>query len=126
MKRFAIVFGLITLFAGVAGAGLKGINPLVIDTKSFFARGGLGDVRQDPVLSLLGCSVYATKGGIPALECSAVQGNTWVWCYSVDPALISVVQGANSDAFLYFEWDANYECQYISVSNGSHLLPKTP
>ena len=57
--------------------------------------------------------------------CVAYNGSVSGSCmFQNNPSLASVVQSGNSDAYIYFSWDANNQCTMIQVDNGSYAEPK--
>ena len=126
MKKLTTAFVTIALCASAAVAGIKTVDPLYVDALKREARGSLNDARQGPGDDFIGCSVGARTGYGPTLECVANQKQAWVYCWSRDPGLISVAQAMNNDAYLYFEWDANNECQFLASYNWSSVSPKQP
>lgn len=127
MKRIAIAFVLITFVAGSATAGVKWTLPVWIDATTRHAQGSIADTRQGPKDMWIGCSVSANAGSLPLVQCGAqLTYEDFVWCWSQDPALVSVAQAAPDDAFLAFEWNEGHECTFIWESNNSANEPKAP
>ncbi|WP_375772843.1 putative porin [Archangium gephyra] len=93
------------------------------------ASGTLSGARNSPDSAQhIGCRIYSYgSGGNTELQCTAVSSNNvGGWCYSTDPALISLMQSIKGDSYISFYWNTSAKCTYVSVENSSYYAPKNP
>jgi hypothetical protein len=128
MKRKILGFlgaaGLLTL-AVTASAGYRSTNPVYVSLSGRYAYGSLGSVRaSSDVNEYIGCSLNSNG----AICCRAADSTAYQVpeCCTSNPstAMQTAVSSLHGDSYLYFTWDANWNCNYIYVENNSMFLPK--
>ena len=118
--------------AGMAVAGAKFDDPVSINLSNKYAMGSLGSARNSSgTTQAIGCSVdgWVYNGtGYSSVSCSAQDSNgNYASCYtSNSDTMARAVTGMTGDSGIYFQWDANGACTYISSDNRSYWAPKQP
>jgi hypothetical protein len=134
MKRAITVFclaaGLVALSAPSVFAGYKRSWPVYVNTSSRVAYGALGDARaSSDSTQYIDCYVIYSNGS-PFAACEARSStNTFGICSfssSTTNAAIQIIATQTASSSYYFTWDANGNCTYLNVANGSFDTPKVP
>jgi hypothetical protein len=126
IKRAVLGILMLATTALPAHAGIKGPNPVVIDTVGREASGAMGDARNGTDnVSYLTCLVTAYNGS-NYMGCSARTPSASIHCFSHDPSLVQAALAMTSDAYLDFTWDAQGNCTSLQVQVNSAYTPKQP
>jgi hypothetical protein len=125
-KILAAIAGLaLSLIAMTTFAGEKRPSPVVVDYNWSYAAGATADARSSTdTKQYIGCSVSSSLTNT-GMNCYAqdAQGHQ-ATCYSYNPELVKAAQAAGTDSWLFFYWDANGFCTYLSTANSSQYAPK--
>lgn len=128
MKRSMLVLAVCGLaMSGIAMAGFKTGQQVVISTSSRFVNADLGYVRNTADANqYIGCEVYSS-GSTPSAYCFARDSaGTYVSCYTTNTSLVNVAAALKPDDYLYFQWDTSGNCNFIEQATSSYTAPKGP
>jgi hypothetical protein len=124
----------IFIFASTPGfAGYKA-PPNVVQITSLsngetIATGIMGDVRAtNDSIQLIGCSLTAVKGGnAPEINCVALTNSgSYVACWTTNGFYAGQVMSINRNSKITFRSDANKQCTFLEIVNGSSFRPMDP
>jgi hypothetical protein len=122
-----------SLFAVRAFAGYKSTAYITVVPSIRVAFGSIGDARNSADLNQqIGCVV--TQSGIGgdhlAGYCTATDANgTGGFCSLPSTAIdgyLKAIATIQPNSYIYFEWDANYNCKDLEIYSTSNYRPLTP
>ena len=128
MKRLAFATVLSMMAVGVAHAGLKQKQVVLVDGANRHAWGSLGSARNSvDSVQFIGCSVYTYADGSETGWCGARDASYGFGsCTTFNPTLINQIRNLKGDSVLNLYWDASYTCTEVDVYNQSYYEPKQP
>jgi hypothetical protein len=112
--------------ATAAWAGYKVSPAVYVNSTGRYASGAFGTARNSAdSVQYLYCTVSATAGSTRQAQCFAQDASyRFAGCSTSDQAMVLNVASMNSDANVFFTWDASGNCTSIYVDNGSQFEPK--
>jgi len=126
-KKAVLVFASVVLFGSWAWAGYQQHVFVGVYKSQRQAYGELGTARNSPnSIEYIACFII-WDGTTKYAQCQARDGSgTYATCLSTSAAFVQVAASVQGDSMIVFNWDANGDCTYISVENGSDNDPKQP
>ncbi len=123
----AVVTSLLVLATtGTALAGARYSRPVQVNPTNRYASGSLGSTRNSgDTTSYLICETYLGAGQALGANCIARDASgRFGSCNTTDPGMVQAIMSIQGDSFVWFNWDVNSRCAYVSVQNGSSEEPK--
>lgn len=126
-KLLGLGLGLALLGGAPAFAGAKSTLPVIINTFSQRAVGVLSDARnstdsQQTVAIVINTTATSESGYVFFRDATGATA----LCTTQNPALLTAMKTATSDAAITAYWDASGQCTQINVDNASMYSPKLP
>ncbi len=96
-----------------------------ISVEGGYAVGVLAHARatQNMFDEHIGCRVETYWTGEATMSCSATSGSAQAFCVSQNPEFIAAVGRMTSESRIFFNWEVDGTCRYMSITNSSLYKP---
>jgi len=133
ISKLAIAITAVAILA-TGGAALAGsrerVTPVIgtYPDGTPYAYGAMGSARNRTTPGEeVSCTVYAFSGQQAYGSCYVLDGaGQYAACHTGEAAMVNMIAGAPSDAYVYFQWNASGQCTYLSITRASKYEPKAP
>ena len=127
-KKAILAVLCIGALTGTAWAGMKFVDQFYINTTYSYAYGSMGSARASTDSNQqIGCTTYNSGGTDNYGYCSARDpSGTYKQCSWSGSQWTTTINAMTASSWIWFYWDANGNCTFITLQNDSSQLPSTP
>ena len=131
MKRLPVILGSMIAVAALGTAALAGTKHIIcttVDVAGRYMSGNIASARNsaNPVeYVVVQLDSYPSNKEFVSVSMRTASGTT-AYCYSSEPALVSIGKSVGPDSTVVACWDASGLCTYIHVEKTSADAPKDP